>query len=65
MSFDLKRGYYLMQLIRFVEEEISNRYHPADDMRCPTHLSIGQEAAAVGVMMALQTNDKIFSFKKK
>ena len=38
--------------IRFVEEEIARRY-PDGKMRCPTHLSIGQEivAAAVGAFM--------------
>ncbi len=30
-------------------------------MRCPVHLSIGQEAAAVGVCSALQTTDWAFS----
>ena len=49
-----------MYLIRHAEEEIARRYHPADLMRCPTHLSIGQEAAAVGVMMALQPDDHVY-----
>src|SRR3546814_10299093 len=30
-------------------------------MRCPVHLSIGQEAAAVGVCTALRRSDKVFS----
>lgn len=37
-----------MARIRLVEEEIANRY-PEGKMRCPTHLSIGQEAVAVAV----------------
>jgi len=49
-----------MTRIRMVEEEIARRY-PAQQMRCPVHLSIGQEAAAVGVCQALQTTDWAFS----
>ena len=36
-----------MLRIRLLEEAIANRY-PEQEMRCPVHLSIGQEAAAVG-----------------
>ena len=49
-----------MLLIRLVEEEISKRYS-GQKMRCPIHLSIGQEAAAVGFCQALKKKDKIFS----
>lgn len=49
-----------MKLIRFVEEGIAMRYH-AGQMRCPTHLSIGQEAAAVGVAAALSDEDLALS----
>ena len=30
-------------------------------MRCPVHLSIGQEAVAAGVCQALSKNDQIIS----
>jgi len=43
-----------------VEEEIAKRY-PQQQMRCPVHLSIGQEAAAVGLCAALQPTDWAFS----
>lgn len=43
-----------------VEEEIAKRY-PQQQMRCPVHLSIGQEAAAVGVCAALEPTDWAFS----
>jgi pyruvate dehydrogenase E1 component alpha subunit len=43
-----------------VEEAIAERYSE-QKMRCPTHLSIGQEAVAVGVSSALQTSDKVYS----
>jgi TPP-dependent pyruvate/acetoin dehydrogenase alpha subunit len=46
--------------IRMVEEAIAERY--ADqEMRCPVHLSIGQEAVAVGVCAALRQTDDIVS----
>ena len=35
--------YRRMELIRCVEETIAERYNE-EQMRCPTHLSIGQEA---------------------
>jgi TPP-dependent pyruvate/acetoin dehydrogenase alpha subunit len=53
-----------MVLIRLVEEEIVNRYGSTgkdQEMRCPVHLSIGQEAAAVGACHHLTNEDKIFS----
>lgn len=45
-----------MKRIRAAEEGIAERY-PAGNMRCPTHLSIGQEAAAAGVGLALEHRD--------
>lgn len=47
---------YQMKRIRRVEEEIAARYHEGK-MRCPTHLSIGQEAVAAGVGAALRRSD--------
>ena len=49
-----------MTRIRLVEEEISKRYSN-QQMRCPVHLSIGQEASAVGVCSALRKSDWAFS----
>ncbi len=52
--------YRQMLRIRMVEEAIADRY--SDQlMRCPVHLSIGQEAIAVGVCAALDRQDKTFS----
>ena len=45
-----------MKRIRLVEEAIATRY-PEGKMRCPTHLSIGQEAVAAAVGMALREDD--------
>jgi TPP-dependent pyruvate/acetoin dehydrogenase alpha subunit len=52
--------YSEMLFIRHVEEMIVKKYHE-QKMRCPVHLSIGQEAAAVGVCNALLKKDRIFS----
>ena len=49
-----------MKLIRFLEEGIADRYSDGK-MRCPTHLSTGQEASAVGVAAALQKGDLVVS----
>ena len=61
MSFDYQKAYQLMHLIRCTEEEIAEQYQKFEKMRCPTHLSIGQESAAVGVMMALEKDDHVYS----
>lgn len=45
-----------MRRIRAVEEEIAARY-PEGRMRCPTHLSIGQEAVAAAVAECVQPTD--------
>lgn len=52
--------YRRMLWIRMVEEAIAERYTD-QKMRCPVHLSIGQEAAATAVCSALSPQDKIFS----
>lgn len=49
-----------MLRIRLVEEAIADRY-AEQEMRCPVHLSIGQEAVAVGVCQALRQTDRVFS----
>ncbi len=49
-----------MVRIRAVEEGIVDRYSE-QEMRCPVHLSIGQEAAAVGVGAALRKSDLAYS----
>ena len=46
--------------IRMIEEAIADRYNQ-QKMRCPVHLSIGQEAVAVGVCAQLELNDYVVS----
>lgn len=52
----LQSLYYSMLRIRRVEQEIARRY-PEQQMRCPVHLSIGQEATAVGIAALLNKDD--------
>ena len=49
-----------MVRIRMVEEAIADHYRE-QQMRCPVHLSIGQEAAAAGVCAALRPSDQAMS----
>jgi len=55
----LERLYKSIYLIRRVEEEIV-RVYPQDKIVSPVHLSIGQEAVAVGVCDALRADDVAF-----
>ncbi len=60
MTTELTALYREMLRIRRVEEALAERYGE-QQMRCPMHLSIGQEAAAVGVCAALNDGDLAFS----
>lgn len=57
LSLDLFRE---MLRIRLIEEAIADRYSN-QKMRCPVHLSIGQEAVAVGVCKAALHTDYLIS----
>jgi len=52
--------YTTMLRIRMFEEKIVEQY-PAQEMKCPVHLCIGQEAIATGVCQSLRRDDYIFS----
>lgn len=54
----LPRIYRSLRLIRRVEEEIA-RIYPSDKIKSPVHLSIGQEAASVGVCDVLRLDDAV------
>lgn len=51
---------FQMLRIRLIEEAIAHRYSE-QKMRCPVHLSIGQEAIAVGVCGRLAPTDYVIS----
>lgn len=56
----LKKLYYGMLKIRRAEEKLIELYN-AGHIKAPVHLSIGQEAVAVGITVALTIQDKIVS----
>lgn len=56
----VRRLFYEMLRIRMVEEKIAELY-PEQEMRCPVHLCIGQEAVAVGVCANLSRDDYVLS----
>lgn len=47
--------------VRVLEEGIARLYRDEQQMRCPTHFSIGQEAAAVGVFAHARQEDYAIS----
>ena len=51
--------YRSLYRIRRIEEEVV-RVYPADKVKSPIHLSIGQEAVSVGVCEALRADDIVF-----
>ena len=60
MNSSSKEWYFSMLRIRMVEERIADLYSE-QEMRCPVHLSIGQEAVAVGVCEHLSDKDIVMS----
>ena len=54
---------YGMLLIRRIEEALIAEY-PKQEMRCPVHFSIGQEAIAVGVSSNLATQTCLYVFSR-
>ncbi len=58
MKPDLASLYRSLRRIRRAEEEIA-RIYPSDKIKSPVHLSIGQEAVAVGVCQALRDEDVV------
>lgn len=55
-----KSIFYKILRIRMIEEEIAKRY-PQGKMRCPTHLSIGQEGVAVMICEYFNQKDLMVS----
>jgi pyruvate dehydrogenase E1 component alpha subunit len=50
-----------MLRLRLCEQELAAEYHPADEMRCPVHFCIGQEAVPAALSVLLQSKDYLFS----
>jgi len=53
--------YRFMLRLRLIEERIATEYHPSDQMRCPVHLCIGQEAVPGALSILVGTDDYLFS----
>ncbi len=53
--------YRMMRLIRRTEEILIAEYHPANEMRCPMHFCVGQEAAPAALSLQLRPDDVIMS----
>jgi len=50
-----------MLRLRRTEEGLLNEYHPADEMRCPIHFCIGQEAIPAALSALVRPDDYMFS----
>jgi len=47
--------------LRRMEEALIKEYHPANEMRCPVHFCIGQEAVPAALSLVVQSDDFVFS----
>lgn len=57
----LLRLHEFMLRLRTVELALIEEYHPADEMRCPVHFCVGQEAVPAALSSLLRTDDYMFS----
>jgi TPP-dependent pyruvate/acetoin dehydrogenase alpha subunit len=57
----LFRLYTFMVRLRSCEEAIMKEYHPANEMRCPIHFCLGQEAVPAALSLTLEADDYLFS----
>src|SRR5215470_1313109 len=53
--------YRMMYLIRRTEEILMAEYHPADEMRCPMHFCVGQEAMPAALARVIRRDDVLMS----
>src|SRR2546427_5903709 len=56
-----RRLYRMMYLIRRTEEMLMAKYHPANEMRCPMHFCVGQEAMPAALAQVLRRDDVLMS----
>src|SRR6266567_1247521 len=57
----LRSLYRQMLRLRRTEEALLNEYHPADEMRCPIHFCVGQEAVPAALSLVVELEDYLFS----
>ena len=53
--------YEFMVRLRRCEEALMEEYHPADEIRCPVHFTVGQESVSAGLSQILKESDYMFS----
>jgi len=53
--------YSQVQKLRRIELALKREYHPADEIRCPVHFCIGQEAIPAALSMVVEQRDYVFS----
>ena len=56
----VKRLHRFMLRQRRCEEALAKEYHPADEMRCPVHFCIGQEAVPAALSELLTKDDYLY-----
>jgi TPP-dependent pyruvate/acetoin dehydrogenase alpha subunit len=44
-----------------IEEALLAEYHPADEIRCPVHFCLGQEAVSAALSLLIKDEDYVFS----
>jgi len=58
----IARGLHRFMLrLRMCEDAIAREYHPADEMRCPVHFCVGQEAVPAALSLLLRADDYLYS----
>ena len=53
--------YKFMLRLRRTQEALIEEYHPADEMRCPVHFCIGQEAVPAALSLLMKKDDYLLS----
>ncbi len=53
--------YRYLSLIRKLQEELIEKYHPSDQMRCPMHFCIGQELMPAVLAPLMMKQDSVFT----
>lgn len=56
-----KSLYKFMQRLRRCQEALIKEYHHADEMRCPVHFCVGQEAVPAALSLLVTKDDYVFS----
>jgi TPP-dependent pyruvate/acetoin dehydrogenase alpha subunit len=55
-----KSLYGFMSRLRLCEEALAREYHPADEMQCPVHFCVGQEAVPAALSLLLRDDDYLY-----